>query len=118
MPPAVTPRSIEALSDGPRGGGVFTQQERADLWIGEIRFVNEIDEPTADRAGRLRESDEPVHSLGKFGGAAWTVTHLARDEAWIDGAGAHDARKRCTERARARAFRVGHIQHDQIGSSA
>ena len=71
-----------------------------------------------DRAGGLRKADQPVDGLGKLGGAARAVAHLARDEARIDGAGAHDAGQRGVERPRAGALRVGDIEHDQVGRAA
>jgi len=94
----MAPRRTEALRDGPRGGWIFPQQKRAHLRIGQIGFVKKVDERARDGLGRLRECDQAIDGLGEFRGAARTMAHLARDEARIDGAGAHDAGERGSER--------------------
>src|SRR5260370_7652528 len=118
MPPAMSPRRTESRRDGTRGGWIFPQQKRADLWIGQIGFVKEVDERARDGIGRLRESDQAVDGFSKFRGAARTMAHLAGDEARIDGASAHDAGERGSERTGARTLRVGHIPHDQIATTS
>ena len=71
-----------------------------------------------DRAGRLREGDQPVDGLGEFGGAARAVAHLPGDEARVDRARPHDARQRRRQRSRARPLRIGQVEHDEIDGAA
>ena len=80
--------------------------------------MQEIEQFAGDRVGRFGEGDEPVDGLGKLGGAARAVAHLAGDEARIDRARAHDARQRRRQRPRARPLRIGHVEHHQIGGAA
>ena len=118
MPEAAPPRGIEPLGNRRGGLGIFAQQKVAHLRVGDIGLVQQIEQFAGDRAGRFRKGDQPIDGLGKLGGAARAVAHLAGDEARIDRARAHDARQRRRQRPRARPLRIGHVEHDEIGRAA
>ncbi len=94
MPKAAPPRGVEPF--GNRGGGlrIFAQQKVAHVGVGDVGVVQQIEQfARRPRPVVCREGDQPVDGLGKLGGAARAVAHLAGDEARIDRARAHDARQ-------------------------
>ena len=78
MPQPAAARGIEPLGDGAGGGRILAQQESAHRRVAEIGVVHEIDQRARHRVGGLGEIDQPVDRLGKLGGAARAVAHLAR----------------------------------------
>ena len=118
MPKPAPARRVEPLRDRARRCRILGEQESAHVWIGDIGLVHEVEQLARHRVGGLHEADQAVDGLGELGGAARTVAHLPGDEARVDGAAAHDAGERLAQRPRARAARIGRVEHHEVRRAA
>src|SRR5690606_40050028 len=98
-PETASARIGEASGDSASGSRVLVEEEGSNDLVAQIGIMDGLDESGRNGGRRLGEADEPIDRLGEFGRAAWSVAHLAGDEAWIDGPGAYRARYRLDQRS-------------------